>query len=76
MANRMWFNTFCIFGHCYEKLLSVQLDGPTLDDLNYKLAMPIGCKFTTRVLADELRLGGLGSAVVINDNFGCTYLKV
>jgi hypothetical protein len=60
----------------YSQAIDKTLSLETLDDLKFKLAMPKGWKFGSRVLMDELRLGGLGNAVVINDNFGCTYQKL
>jgi uncharacterized UPF0146 family protein len=60
----------------YSQAIDLTLTIETLKDLKVKLSLPKGWKFGSKVLTDELRVDGHGSAVFVTDNLGCTYQKL
>jgi hypothetical protein len=60
----------------YSQAVDKTLTAETLAGLGSKLALPQGWSFSSRVLTSDLQLDAHGTAIVINDNFGCSYQKL
>jgi hypothetical protein len=60
----------------YSQAVDRTLTVETLPSLGSRLALPRGWTFKVRVLDEDFILESNGNAVVINDDFGCTYQKI